>query len=103
MLGLHYVPSGYSGHVCPKRSTRGILALFQFLLDLTTFSNGLSWPLTVCGTGRDGSQVVDSRRLKGAIRFGPFGPRSITDASTLPPGPSRFDGVPRVSHVLIKD
>ena len=66
---------------------RGILALCQFLLGLATFSNGLSRPLTVCGTGRDGSQVVDSRRLKGAVRFGPFSPRSITDASTLPPGP----------------
>ena len=82
---------------------RGILALFQFLLGLATFSNGLSRPLTVCGTGRDGSQVVDSRRLKGAVRFGLFGPRSITDASTLPPGPSRSDGVPRVSRVLTKD
>ena len=37
---------------------RGILAIFQFLLGLATFSNGLSRPLTVCGTGRD------SRRLK---------------------------------------
>ena len=79
---------------------RGILALIQFLLGLATFSNGLSRPLTVCGTGRDGSQVVDSRRLKGAARFGPFGSRSITDASTLPPGPSRSNGVSRVSHVL---
>ena len=82
---------------------RGILALFQFLLGFATFSNGLSRPHMVCGTGRDGSQVVDSRRLKGAVRFGPFGPRSITDASTLLPGPSRSDGVPRVFHVLIKD
>ena len=82
---------------------RGILALFQILLGLATFSNGLSRPHTVCGTGRDGSQVVDSRRLKGVVRFGPFGPRSITDASTLPPGPSRSDGVPHVSHDLIKD
>ena len=81
---------------------RGILELFQFLLGLVTFSNGLLKPLTVCGMGRDGSQVVDSRRLKGAVRFGPFGPRSIKDASTLPPGTSRSDGVPRVSHVLTK-
>ena len=93
---------------------RGILALFQFLLGLATVSNGLSlyagravtgrrWLIPGgCGTGRDGSQVVDSRRLKGAIRFGP---RSITDrpTSTLPRGPSRSDGVPRVFHVLIKD
>ena len=82
---------------------REILALFQFLSGPAMFSNGLSRPLTVSGTGRDGSQVVDSRRLKGAVRFGPFGPRSITDASTLPPGPPWCDGVPRVSHVLIKD
>ena len=82
---------------------RGILALFQFLLVFATFSNCLSRPLTVCGTGRDGSQVVNSRRLKGVVRYGPFGPRSITDASTLPPGPSRSDEVPRVSHVLTKD
>ena len=79
---------------------REILALFQFLLGLATFANGLSRPLTACGTGRDGSQVVDSRRLKGAVRFGP---RFITDVSTLPRGPSRPDGVPRVSHALIKD
>ena len=82
---------------------RGILALLQILLGLATFSNGLSRPLTVCGTGRDGSQVVDSWRLKGAVRLGPFGSRSITNASTLPPGPSRSDGAPRVSHVLAKD
>ena len=36
---------------------RGILALFQFLLGLATFSNGLPVPHTV--RGRDGSQVVD--------------------------------------------
>ena len=35
-----------------------ISAFFQFLLGFATFSNGLSRPLTVCGTGRDGSQVV---------------------------------------------
>ena len=75
----------------------------QFLLGLATFSNGLSRPLTVCGMGRDGSQVVDSRRLEDVVRFVPFGPRSLTDASTLPPGPSRSDGVPRISHVLTKD
>ena len=63
---------------------RGILALFQFLLGLTTFSNGLSRRLTVCGTGSDMSQVVDSLRLKGAARFGPLNPRSITDVGTLP-------------------
>ena len=79
---------------------RGLLVLFQFLSGLATFSNGLSRPLTVCGTGRDGAQVVDSRRLKGAVRSGT---RSIRDASTLPPGPSGSDGVPRVSHALIKD
>ena len=80
----------------------GILAFFQFLSGLATFSNGLSRPLTVCGTGHDGSQVVYSRRLKDAVRFGP---RSITVTSspTLPSGPSRPDGVPRVFHVLIKD
>ena len=100
MLGLHYVPGGYGGHVCPKRSAPWDFSPFQFLLGLATFSNGLSRPLTVCGTGRDGSQMVDSRRLKGAVRFGLFGRRSITDASTLPTGPSRSDGV---SHVLIKD
>ena len=77
---------------------RRILVLFQFLLGLATFSNDLSRY-----AGQAGSQVVDSRRLKGVLRSGPFGPRSITDASTLPPGPSRPDGVPRVSHVLIKD
>ena len=46
--------------------------------------------------GRGG---VKSRRLQGALRFGP---RSTTDASTVPLGPSRSDGVPHVSHVLIK-
>ena len=30
--------------------------------------------------------------------FGPFGPRSITDASTLPSEPSRSDVAPRVSN-----
>ena len=82
---------------------RGFLAIFQFLLGLATFFNALSRPLTVCGKGRGGSQVIDSRRFKGAVRFGPLGPRSITDASTLPRGPSRSDGVAGVSHVLIKD
>ena len=82
---------------------RGILALFQILLGLATLSNVFSRPLTVCGTGRDRSQVVYSRMLKAAVRFGPFGSRSITNASTLPPGPSRSDGAPRVSHVLTKD
>ena len=57
---------------------RGILALFQFLLGLTTFSNGLSRPLAVCVTGRDGSQVVDSQRLK-AARYG-----SAPDALRMP-------------------
>ena len=64
----------------------GILALFKFLLGLAKFSNVLSRLITVCKTGRDGLQVVVSRRLKGAVRFCPFGPRSITVASTLPPG-----------------
>ena len=73
----------------------GILALFQIVSGPATFSNGLSRPLTTCGTGRDGSQVVYSRILKGAVRFGPFGSRSITNASTLPPGPSQSDGAPR--------
>ena len=36
----------------------GILALFQILLGLATFSIDLSRPLTVCGTDREGSQVV---------------------------------------------
>ena len=49
-------------------------------------------------TGR-GGKGAESRRLQGALRFGP---RSTTDASTFPPGPSRSDGVPHVSHVLIK-
>ena len=43
---------------------RGIFVPFQILLSLDVFSN---W-----------SQVVDSQRLKGAVRFGPFGLRSIT-------------------------
>ena len=100
MLGLHYVPGRYGGHVCPKRSAPWDFSpLSIFVRSCYVFKR----PLTVSGTGRDGSQVVDSRRLKGAVRFGPFGPRSITDASTLPPGPPWCDGVPRVSHVLIKD
>ena len=36
----------------------GILALFQIVLGLATFSIDLSRPLTVCGTDREGSQVV---------------------------------------------
>ena len=96
-------PAATAATFARKVVHRAISAFFQFLLGLVTFSNGLSRPLTVCGTGRDGSKVVDSRRLKGAVRFGPFGPRFITDASTLPPGPSRSDGAPRVSHVLTKN
>ena len=69
-------------------------------LGLAKFSHGLSryirdgpWG------GGGGGEGAESRSLQGALRFGP---RSTTDASTFPPGPSRSDGVPHVSHVLIK-
>ena len=78
---------------------RGILAIFfsvfKLCLGLAKFSHGLSRYI------RDGpwGKGAESRRLQGALRFGP---RSTTDASTFPPGPSRSDGVSHVSHVLIK-
>ena len=50
---------------------RGILALFQFLLSLATFSNGLSRPLTVCGTGRDGSTPGGLKARYGSARSAP--------------------------------
>ena len=78
---------------------RGILVTFFFsfhvLLSFLTVYHGIrdgSWGY---GLGR----AAESRRLKGALRFGP---RSTTDASTFPPGPSRSDRAPHVSHVLIK-
>ena len=46
--------------------------------------------------GRDGSRWSTHGGSKSRYGSVPFGPRSI-------PGPSRSDGVPRVSHVLIKD
>ena len=49
----------------PVATAATILALFQFLLGLATFANGLSRPLTACGTG---SQVVDSGGSK--ARYG---------------------------------
>ena len=62
---------------------------------LLSFLNGLPrYPWRVVGV-----RAAESRRLKGALRFGP---RSTTDASTFPPGPSRSDRVPHDSHVLIK-
>ena len=74
---------------------REILALFQILLGLATFSNGLSQYAGRAVTGRRWSTPGCSKAR--------FGPRSIMNASTLPPGPSRSDGDPRVSHVLTKD
>ena len=79
---------------------RGILALFQFLLRFATFSNGLSRYAGRALTDRGGRLTEAQRRSTVRSRLAP---RSITDASTLPPGPSRSDRVPRVSHVLIKD
>ena len=73
---------------------RGVLAIFvhiQVLLGLAKFS--------VSVTGRVGTGVSESRRLKGELRFGPH---STIDASAFPPIPSRSDWVPPVSHVLIK-
>ena len=68
---------------------RGILAIFSpylsFVKLLLSFKEG------------EGKGLL-SRKLKGALRFGPL---STTDASTFSPGPSRSDGVPHVSHVLI--
>ena len=78
---------------------RGILTNFisgfKFCYVLPSF-------LTVYHGIRDGpwgEGDAESRRLQGALRFGP---RSTTDARTFPPGPSTSDGVPHVSHVLIK-
>ena len=69
---------------------RGIFFLFFAVFkSCYVFSRSI----TVSVTGRGGK----SRRLQGALRFGP---RSTTDASTFPPGPSRSDRVPHVSHVL---
>ena len=77
---------------------REILALFQILLGLATFSNGLSRYAGRAVTGRRWSTPGCSK-----ARSGPFSSRSFMNASTLPPGPSRSDGDPRVSHVLTKD
>ena len=96
MLALHYVPGGHGSPVCPKRSAPwnfGNFLRIQVLLGLAKFSHGLSrCPWWAVG-------AAESWRLKGALRFGP---RSTTDASTFPPGPSHSDGVPHVSHVQIK-
>ena len=83
---------------------RGILALFQFLLGLTTFSNGLPRYAGRAVTGRRWSTPGGSKARYGSARSAPdlLGLR-IPVGPALPPGPSRSDGVPRVSHVLIKD
>ena len=95
-LGLHYVPGGHDNHVCPKRSAP--LDFCKFFLCIQVLASFL----TVYHGIRDGpwgKEAAESWRLQGAQRFGT---RSTTDASTFPPGPSRSDGVPHVSHVLIK-
>ena len=56
----------------------------------------------VCHDIRDEPCVegtAESGRLKGALRVWP---RSTTDVSTFPPGVSRSDEIPHVSHVVIK-
>ena len=95
-LRLHYVPGGHGSPVCPKRSAPwDFWSLFSLFSRFVKFSHGLPrYPWRVVGV-----RAAESRRLKGALRFGP---RSTTDASTFPPGPSRSDRVPHVSHVLIK-
>ena len=78
MLGLHYVPGGYGGHVCPKRSAqRGILALFQFLLGLATLSNDLSRYAGRAVTGRRWSIRGGSKARHGSAR-------SATDLLRIP-------------------
>ena len=74
---------------------RNVVRRGIFLLFFAVFKSCyvFSRSITVSVTGRGGK----SRRLQGALRFGP---RSTTDASTFPPGPSRSDRVPHVSHVL---
>ena len=93
MLRLHYVLGGHGSPVIPKRSAPWDLDQFylwiQVLLSLAKFSHGIPrYPWRVVGDGN-----ADSRRLQGALRFGP---RSTTDEWTFPPGPSRSDGVPHV-------
>ena len=53
--------------------------------------SGLAWK----GTAASG-------RLKGSERRTAVWPRSTTDVSTFPPGVSRSDEIPHVSHVVIK-
>ena len=96
MLRLHYVPGGHGSPVCPKRSAPwDFWSLFSLFSRFVKFYHGLPrYPWRVVGV-----RAAESRRLKGALRFGL---RSTTDASTFPPGPSRSDRVPHVSHILIK-
>ena len=96
MLGLHYVPGGHDSPVCPKLSATWDFGQFvlcvQVLLGLDTVYHCI----------RDepwGKGAADSRRLQCALRFDR---RYTTDVSTFPPGPSHSDGVPHVSHLLIK-
>jgi len=78
---------------------RGVLAnlysvckLCYVLLSFLTVYHGIR-------DGPSGKGAAESRKLYRALRFGP---RSTTNASTFPPGPSRSNGVPHVFHVLIK-
>jgi len=74
---------------------RGIFAVFpsafKFGYVLTRF-------LTVCHDIRDGpwgEGAVESRSLKGALRFGQS---PTTIANTIHFGPTRLDGIPHVCH-----
>ena len=70
-------------------------SLFSLFSRFVKFYHGLPrYPWRVVGV-----RAAESRRLKGALRFGL---RSTTDASTFPPGPSRSDRIHHVSYILIK-
>ena len=86
-------------------SHRGILALFQSLLGLATFFNDLSRSLMLAYAGREwrvvGGRLPEARR-RGTVR--PVRPPIYYGCQYVASrAVTRSDGVPRVSHVLIKD
>ena len=78
---------------------RGILAIF---FSVFKFCEVLSSFLTVFHGIRDGPCGERGCWVPEAPKRTTVRPLSTRDASTFPPGPSHSDGVPHVSHVLIK-
>ena len=104
MLGLHYVPGGYSGHACPKRSApwdfSPLLIFVKVLLRFLTFSHGLSRYAGRAVKGRRWSTPGGSKSRYGSARSAPD---LLRMSVRCLPGRHGVMGVPRVSHVLMKD